>query len=128
MEYYHNICRIIILLRADRKEIQWGYHATSIKTENISLQIPSSSVDVGVQLKVSTIKLSKAPHIPCNFGEVILSDVVKVEPIGMEFRIPAVLSINHSAIEVPEHSSIVLKCFDRIKNEWVKLPKFEGRI
>ena len=119
---------MIILLRASAEEIQRGYHPTFVKTKNVSLQIPPSSVDDGVQLKISTIKLSKAPHIPCCFGEAVLSDVVKVGPIGLEFRIPAVLSISHSAIEVPEHSSIVLKCFDRKTNEWVKVPKYEGRI
>lgn len=89
---------------------------------NLSLKVPANSVDQEIQLVISTIDESNAPPIQCDFGEMILYDVIQIKPTGIKFNTPAILTINHSIIQLPELSSIVIKCYDYGNKEWVRLP------
>ena len=103
--------------------------AACLKTLNVKLEVqPNSIDDKEVELGIKTIGPSKAPPIPCDFDEVILSDIVKVEPTWMQFKKKAVLIIKHSVSKLPKLSSVAIKCYDDENKEWVKLPRFEGGI
>ena len=93
---------------------------------NLSLEFPRNSTSTKVQLEISTSDASNAPPIPCSFGNIVLSDVIQIEPIGIQFNRPAVLSIQHSAIELPDLASIAIKCYDYTKKDWVTLPLYTG--
>ena len=93
---------------------------------NLSLTVAANSVDHEVQLKISSTNTSDVPPISCDFGEIILSDAILLEPIGLNFRKPVVLSVDHSVVELPELTSIVIKCYDHERKEWMKLPTGTG--
>ena len=95
---------------------------------HLSLEVQRNSINMEVQLEIITIDISKAPPIPCDFGEVILSDVIQVNPMGILFKRPAILSIYHSIVELPELSSIGVKCYDFEIKEWIALPLHDGMI
>ena len=99
------------------KENRDVHYSTSVFT----LQVAADSIDQDVQMKIRTADESTAPPINCEFGEVILSEVIQIEPMELDFKVPAVLSINHSVVEMPECSSIVIKCYDHGKKEWIIL-------
>ena len=92
----------------------------------LSLEVPENSIDHKVQLKISSTNTSNVPPISCDFGEMILSDAILLEPMGIEFRKPAVLSIDHSVVELPKLTSIVIKCYDHENKEWITLPTGTG--
>ena len=94
-----------------------SHYSTSLLT----LQVPADSIDQEVQLKIGKADESKVPPIDCEFGEMILSEVIQIEPMELNFKIPAVLSIKHSVIEMPECSSIVIKSYDHETQEWTIL-------
>ena len=102
--------------------------AAILKTLNIKLEVQPNSVDAKVELGIKTIVSSKAPPIPCDFGEMIISDIVKVEPTWIKFKKEAVLIIMHSVNKLPKLSSVALKCYDDENKKWVKLPLYKGRI
>ena len=93
---------------------------------NLSLTVPANSVGRKVELKISSTNTSNVPPVSCDFGEMVLSNAILLEPIGLEFGKPAVLSIDHSIIELPKLSSIVIKCYDHENKEWMTLPTGTG--
>ena len=93
---------------------------------NLTLTVPENSIDHEVQFEISSTSTSNVPPISCDFGETILSDAILLEPIGKEFRKPAVLSVGHSVVELPELTSIVIKCYDHENKEWITLPTGTG--
>ena len=64
--------------------------------------------------------------ITLEFGERILSDALVIEPTGLPFKMPAILSIFHSISQWPELSSIIIKGYDIEKKDWVILPYAKG--
>ena len=94
---------------------------------NITLQVPANSVELETQLEICRTDTRNVPLIPCDFGEVTLSDVVKITPLGVKFNTPATLSIAHNVVDLPEHSYIVVKFYDCENNEWLELPLEKGR-
>ena len=104
-------------VRVDIEENGDVHYSTSI----LSLHVPAGSVDQRVELKIRAADVSKIPQIPIEFGEMILSHVVQIEPMKLNFKIPAVLSLKHSIIDLPELSSTVIKCYDHNAMEWKNL-------
>ena len=89
------------------------------KMPNVTLEVRPKSVDYEVILGIRAVRSSEAPPIPCDFGEMVLSEIIEMKPLGMKFKIPAVLSIKHSAVKLPELSSVVIKGYDHEKKKWV---------
>ena len=100
-------------------------HALTCTNLNLSLEVPKNSIDEDMILEIGTKGAANAPFIPCEFGERILSDVVKIKPYGVQFKIPATLLIEHSAINLPELSSIVVKWYDKKNKIWKPLATSE---
>ena len=101
-------------------------HCTNL---NLSLEVPENSIDEDMILEIGTKDAANAPPIPCEFGERVLSDVVKIKPYGVQFKIPATLKIKHSVlnlpINLPELSKIVVKWYDRKNGIWKPLATSE---
>ena len=93
---------------------------------NLSLDVPENSVDGEVRLSITTIDISKVPPITFEFGETALSDVIDMEPSGIQFKKPATLTVHHSVVELPELSSIVVKFYDHENTKWITLPRDTG--
>ena len=89
--------------------------------------MPENSIDTEVYLELTAIDVSKVPPITLEFGETIVSDVISIEPLGFTFMEPAILSIEHSAVDLPELSTIVIKFYDYLERTWVTLPCHKGR-
>jgi len=96
-------------------------------TLNVSLKFQRNSIGREVHLEVRATTAANVPPIPCTVGEAILSDVIKIEPIGIKFAKAARLSMKHSVFDMPEFSSIVIMCYDSESEEWVSLPCNTGR-
>ena len=100
---------------------------SSCKTLKLSLDIPQDAVTDEVQLEISNVPAENIPQIPCGYGEFVLSDVVLIRPIGIPFRKPAILSMEHGIADWQELSSMTIKWYDIEKKEWLLLPPSAGR-
>ena len=93
----------------------------------LSLNIPPFAVDERTQLEISNIPVESKPFIKCSFGESIVSDIVQIRPLGLTFKEPVNLSIEHGITDLQELSSIVVKWYDTEQKEWFILPISTGR-
>ena len=98
----------------------------SIESCNLSLSVPENSVDREVHLNIRTTEVRKVPPIAFEFGERALSGILELEPIGIQFKLPATLTVRHSVVELPELSSIVLKFYNHEVEKWITLPRDAG--
>ena len=87
----------------------------------VTLDVPQDAID-DIQLEISCVApsdkpLSQAP-IRLDFGDCIVSDIIKIGPCGFSFKQPAFLSIPYSVCEVPFGRHISMKCFNEEKDTW----------
>ena len=92
----------------------------------ITLQVPEGALEDDTVVQIAILDSSTAPKIPTDLGEVVLSDIIKVGPDDITFRVPVILSIPHSVTEIPKHSSICVNHFDSDTEKWVRLPCSSG--
>ena len=88
---------------------------------NYALKVPENSIDDVVQLVINATDGAYESQGLCAYGEIILSDIVRIEPTGIRFKKPILLTLKHSVIELPKHSSIIIKTHDLKSNKWIKL-------
>ena len=92
----------------------------------LTLEVPPKAVDKEVPVEICSVSEEDAPTILCDFGEFIISDIIQINPMAMQFSKPALLSINHGVIDFPELSCATMKCFDLKKKEWMEIPLAAG--
>ena len=98
------------------------------KKLQLSLEIPEYAGDGTEDYEISALSASdnNVPSIYCDFGETILSDVIQIKPLWQRLLKPIVLTLNHSVIELPELTSIVIKSYDNEHGEWITLCQNSG--
>ena len=74
--------------------------------------------DEGIKFDVTAIDIEKAPPIPGEVGEKILSDIVKIQPLNaITKKKPITLFFTHGIAEVPELSSMVIMYYNNVREE-----------
>ena len=94
---------------------------------NYSLEVPANSVDEVVQLSIKSTNISPAFQSLCSSGELMLSDIVHIERAGIRFKKPVLLTLSHSVVKLPEHSSIITRYYDVKTKKWANLDTGESK-
>ena len=122
-----NYTHMYLPSRSEKKLVSKEGAVIELYITAIKLEVPKGAFEGDTVVQLATLDKDRVPKIPTDFGEVVLSDIIKVGPDDASFKVPAILSIPHSISEVPKHSSICINHFDSDARKWVRLPCSSGK-
>ena len=114
---------MILRTRSELKLVPKSGAIMELYVTGIRLEVPHGAFSYDTIVELSIVEPSTIPEFEVDIGETAIGHIIRVGPADIKFNTPARLSIPHSIVDVPEHSSICISYFDEKSKQWMQISK-----